>query len=78
MGKPPKNPTNWDDYQYGTSHRGSISTVGSTTGRSVRFSEDNDDESVSPSALDNDESRDQLGPVLKHRRYVFMRVHAHC
>lgn len=28
------NPTNWDDYQYGTSHRGSVSSAG---GRSVQF-----------------------------------------
>lgn len=31
----PRNPTNWDEYQYGTSHRSSISS--STGGRSVHL-----------------------------------------
>ena len=41
---PARNPTTWDEYQYGTtgSHRDSVSSVG---GRSVRF-----DEPGSPSA----------------------------
>lgn len=70
MSKQPKNPTNWDDYQYGTSHRSSIS---SATGRSVRFSQDHDRD-VSPSARDDDddegEQRDRVVRVLRHRRYV--------
>lgn len=36
-----RNPQNWDEYQYGTSHRSSISSAG---GRSVRF-DDQDTES---------------------------------
>ncbi|KAG0648348.1 Vacuolar amino acid transporter 1 [Hyphodiscus hymeniophilus] len=39
----PRNPTNWDEYQYGTSHRDSVSSDG---GRSVRF----DSAAGSPSA----------------------------
>lgn len=35
MTRPKPNPTNWDDYQYGTSpHRSSVSSAG---GRSVQF-----------------------------------------
>ncbi|KAH8683031.1 transmembrane amino acid transporter protein-domain-containing protein [Tricladium varicosporioides] len=43
MARPSRNPTNWEEYEYGTarssegSHRGSISSMGE---RSVRFSED--------------------------------------
>lgn len=38
-----RNPTNWDEYQYGTSasHRGSVSSTG---GRSVRFGEQEEGE----------------------------------
>lgn len=38
------NPSNWDEYQYGTSasHRGSVSSAG---GRSVRFGEQEESES---------------------------------
>lgn len=38
-----RNPTNWDEYQNGTSHRSSISSAG---GRSVHF----DEQEGSPSA----------------------------
>ena len=48
------NPTNWEDYQYGTqnSHRSSISSTG---GRSVRFSEDDQGENgnLDPSTARN-------------------------
>lgn len=58
-----RNPQNWDEYQYGTSHRSSISSTG---GRSVRFDpQDNDD-------TQNDESRGRTGSEheVRRRRYA--------
>jgi vesicular inhibitory amino acid transporter len=66
------NPTNWDDYQYGTSssHRGSVSSTG---GRSVSFADSTRDHSPSDRGDEyRRESQDETdGPNLRRRRYVF-------
>ncbi|KFY04344.1 hypothetical protein O988_00844 [Pseudogymnoascus sp. VKM F-3808] len=61
MSRNPPNPTNWDDYQYGTSYRSS----GSSTGRrSVRFDADSERE-LSPSDAGD---RTGLDTGLRRRR----------
>ena len=68
----PRNPTNWDEYQYGTSHRDSVSSDG---GRSVRF-----DEAVgSPSAESallgvHSGSHDNVHQNLRRRRWVLAKT----
>ena len=69
----PRNPTNWEEYQYGPSpsHRGSMSSAG---GRSVRFDEQVGSPSATSALLDVAGGRsegDQQGGDLRRRRYLF-------
>ncbi|RDL35161.1 uncharacterized protein BP5553_07092 [Venustampulla echinocandica] len=68
----PRNPTNWDEYQYGTSHsdRGS---VGSAGGRSLRFSEQED---VSPrtSGAQLDAPGNGTRPIQRRRSSIALRL----
>jgi solute carrier family 32 (vesicular inhibitory amino acid transporter) len=67
MSRSARNPTNWDEYQYGTSYRSSVSSAG---GRSIRFE---DHERSSSPAYDlpdttGEERHDtSLGPALRRR-----------
>ena len=67
MSRPTRNPTNWDEYQYGTSHRGSVSSGG---GRSVQF-DDSDREtraSVNSAHPDRPDVERQESDTLRRRR----------
>jgi solute carrier family 32 (vesicular inhibitory amino acid transporter) len=67
MNRPIRNPSNWDEYQYGTSHRGSVSSGG---GRSVQF-DDSDGEaraSVSSFHPDRPDVERQDSDTLRRRR----------
>lgn len=79
MSRPTRNPTNWDEYQYGTSHRSSVSSAG---GRSVQFDDvvrRSRDSSTSAYRNMSDEERhvDDNSPDLRRRRSsVAMRLNA--
>jgi vesicular inhibitory amino acid transporter len=67
MSRPTRNPTNWDEYQYGTSHRGSVSSGG---GRSVQF-DDSDRETRAPANSarpDRPDVERQDSDTLRRRR----------
>ncbi|KAI9746466.1 MAG: hypothetical protein M1818_000179 [Claussenomyces sp. TS43310] len=68
MSRSTRNPSNWDEYQYGTSHRSSLS---SATSRSVKFSEDHE-RGASPASdlldVPNDELHGLPGGNLRKRR----------
>lgn len=76
MSRPTRNPTNWDEYQYGTSHRGSVS---SGAGRSVQF-DDSDCEtraSASSARPDRPDVERQESDTLRRRRSsVALRIDA--
>lgn len=64
----PRNPTNWDEYQFGpqASHRGSVSSAG---GRSIRFDEAQvGSPSASSNLLGRSEGDQQGGGDLRRRR----------
>jgi solute carrier family 32 (vesicular inhibitory amino acid transporter) len=76
MSRTTKNPTNWDEYQYGTSHRGSVSSGG---GRSVQFDDSDRDarESVSSAHPDRPDVERQESDTLRRRRSsVALRLNA--
>jgi vesicular inhibitory amino acid transporter len=63
-----RNPTNWDEYQYGTSHRDSVSSDG---GRSVRFDEAIGSPSAESPLLGAPGSSNEDGQQnLRRRRHV--------
>ncbi|TVY12886.1 Vacuolar amino acid transporter 1 [Lachnellula arida] len=68
-----RNPTNWEEYEYGTSpHRGS---VGSNGGRSIRFSDQGDDApSVHLGVPENDEGNQQ--ELRKRRSSIALRLNS--
>jgi vesicular inhibitory amino acid transporter len=63
----PRNPTTWDEYQYGSSPRGSISSI---EDRSVHFSEVGGIPPADSPYLDipHDEGEDVEGAGLRRRR----------
>jgi vesicular inhibitory amino acid transporter len=67
MSQSARNPTNWDEYQYGTSYRSSVSSAG---GRSIRFEDHERSPSPAYDLLDDtvEERHDtSLGPALRRR-----------
>jgi solute carrier family 32 (vesicular inhibitory amino acid transporter) len=76
MSRPTRNPTNWDEYQYGTSHRGSVSSGG---GRSVQFDDSDCDTRASAHSAHPDRpdvERQDSGTVRRRRSSVALRLNA--
>src|SRR5580700_10066102 len=76
MSRPTRNPTNWDEYQYGTSHRGSVSSGG---GRSVQFDDSDCDTRASVHSAHPDRpdvERQDSGTVRRRRSSVALRLNA--
>jgi solute carrier family 32 (vesicular inhibitory amino acid transporter) len=79
MSRATRNPTNWDEYQYGTSHRGSVSSGG---GRSVQFDDSDRETRASVSSPhrarpDVERQDSENGQGLRRRRSsVALRLNA--
>ncbi|KAK0100078.1 hypothetical protein ONS96_008013 [Cadophora gregata f. sp. sojae] len=70
------NPSNWDEYQYGTSagHRGSVSSTG---GRSVRFGDQEEPESSALLGTPRDRSESgQQGDLRRRRSSIGLRLNS--
>lgn len=80
-----RNPSTFEEYQYGTSHRGSVSSVGD---RSVHFNEEEGSPSASTALLDvppnqrrgsNDQElrrrrQARCFPIIFHKLIIFSQV----
>jgi vesicular inhibitory amino acid transporter len=76
MSRPSRNPTNWDEYQYGTTHRGSVSSGG---GRSVQFDDSDRETRASASSAHPDRpdvERQDSGNLRRRRSSVALRLDA--
>jgi len=76
MSRPLRNPTNWDEYQYGTSHRGSVSSGG---GRSVQFDDSDRETRASTSSVRHDRpdvERQDSDNLRRRRSSVALRLDA--
>jgi vesicular inhibitory amino acid transporter len=76
-----RNPTNWDEYQYGTGRGSHRSSISSAAGRSIRFSDQVGSPSAASALLDvpgdgtPDENASREGNMRRRRQVEHSSAH---